>query len=95
MGDMNQQQQQLNKDVGAFGNQGLTQTDQSLQMNQQQMNQQPQQQQPQKPKDMFCPICRISILMPSSELENKCLDCSQVVCKNCGLNTQSQYNEVS
>lgn len=85
MNQMNQINQQQQQDLGAFSNQqGVTQqlqkpADQSLQQ--------------QKPKDMFCPLCRISILMPSSELENKCFDCAQVVCKNCGINTQSQFNE--
>ena len=96
LGDMNQfnQQQQFKQDTGAFGGPGgpgMMPGDQ--QMMGQQMNQQ-QQQQPQKPKDMFCPVCRISILMPSSEIENKCVDCAQVVCKNCGMHTQSQFNEV-
>lgn len=97
MGDMNQfnQQQQFKQDTGAFGP-GMMQGDQQM-MGQQQMTQQQQQQQqqPAKPKDMFCPVCRISILMPSSEIENKCVDCGQVVCKNCGMHTQSQFNEVS
>ena len=105
LGDMNQfNQQQFKQDTGAFGGPGLA--DQQMMgqqpMGQQPMGQQPmgqqqmtqQQQQPQKPKDMFCPMCRISILMPSSEIENKCADCGQVVCKNCGMHTQSQFNEV-